>query len=387
MTASSAARASAASAIRSGDYARCTREERAGSLPQNRDGTYSHRLDGHMPLRPGPRRSPAPANARSAATARSAEGRSSGSGPFHTLRAFLLGRYGDGTAVRHWIYRDAAGDEVFRVLRVDYRLPTARPPRATAPATGRPTDKWLLSRPDGPLPLYNLPAILAAPPRGGHRPARRREMRRPRRRPGPAPRHDQCPRCESPAAHRLVAAGRPPRRHPPRRGRRRRGLRGQVAALLAALDPPARVQVVSLPGLADGEDIEQFIAARRSAGRTDADILAELQALIASGPTDRPGPTPRVDPNQDVTFIGGVFSIRLRSLIPITDTTGKRTLGREVQDHDTPNWSILSIPTSGLLLNPDTMQGDDSEQVQGRDSSPSTPASVVYANYDYRLIC
>ena len=29
----------------SGGYARCTREDRAGSLRQNRDGTYSHRLD------------------------------------------------------------------------------------------------------------------------------------------------------------------------------------------------------------------------------------------------------------------------------------------------------------------------------------------------------
>ena len=59
------------------------------------------------------------------------------------------------------------------------------------------------------------------------------------------------------------------------------GYAAKVAALLAALDPPARVQVVSLPGLSDGEDIEQLIAARRSAGRTDADILAELNALIA----------------------------------------------------------------------------------------------------------
>jgi hypothetical protein len=30
----------------SGKYARCTREEHAGALPQNRDGTYSHRLHG-----------------------------------------------------------------------------------------------------------------------------------------------------------------------------------------------------------------------------------------------------------------------------------------------------------------------------------------------------
>jgi hypothetical protein len=36
-----------------------------------------------------------------------------------------------------------------------------------------------------------------------------------------------------------------------------------------------------LPGLSEGEDIEQFLGARRAAGRTDADTLAELRALIA----------------------------------------------------------------------------------------------------------
>jgi hypothetical protein len=42
------------------------------------------------------------------------------------------------------------------------------------------------------------------------------------------------------------------------------------------------VHVVALPGLADGEDIEQFVESRRSDGLTDADILAELRALIAA---------------------------------------------------------------------------------------------------------
>ena len=55
----------------------------------------------------------------------------------------------------------------------------------------------------------------------------------------------------------------------------------KVAALLAALDPPARVRIVTLPGLSDGEDIEQFLAGRRDAGRTDAEVLAELRARIA----------------------------------------------------------------------------------------------------------
>ena len=54
----------------------------------------------------------------------------------------------------------------------------------------------------------------------------------------------------------------------------------KIAVLLAALDPPARVRVVTLPGLSDGEDIEQWIAHRRLAGKADAEILAELRRLI-----------------------------------------------------------------------------------------------------------
>jgi hypothetical protein len=54
----------------------------------------------------------------------------------------------------------------------------------------------------------------------------------------------------------------------------------RVSAILAALDPPADVRIVRLPGLSDGDDIEQWIDARRYYGRSDAEILAELSALI-----------------------------------------------------------------------------------------------------------
>jgi hypothetical protein len=62
----------------------------------------------------------------------------------------------------------------------------------------------------------------------------------------------------------------------------------RLAAILTALDPPAAVRIVRLPGLADGEDVERFVAARRSHGRTDVDILAELRGLIAAAGTLEP---------------------------------------------------------------------------------------------------
>ena len=55
-----------------------------------------------------------------------------------------------------------------------------------------------------------------------------------------------------------------------------------VTAILATLTPPAQARIIRLPGLAEGEDIEQWIAGRRAYGRSDAQILAELHALIAS---------------------------------------------------------------------------------------------------------
>ena len=41
----------------------------------------------------------------------------------------------------------------------------------------------------------------------------------------------------------------------------------KVAAILAGLEPPAEVRIVRLPGLSDGEDIEQWAAHRRAEGR------------------------------------------------------------------------------------------------------------------------
>jgi hypothetical protein len=59
------------------------------------------------------------------------------------------------------------------------------------------------------------------------------------------------------------------------------GYAARVAAILAALNTPADVRTLRLPGLSHGDDIEQWIEVRRRSGRGDAEILAELSALIA----------------------------------------------------------------------------------------------------------
>ncbi len=53
-----------------------------------------------------------------------------------------------------------------------------------------------------------------------------------------------------------------------------RGAEFIVAATLTELEPSTQVRIVSLPGLSEGDDIEQWIPFLRSCGRSDAEILS-----------------------------------------------------------------------------------------------------------------
>ncbi len=272
-----------------GKFARCTREEQAGGLPQNRDGTYSHRLHGRcrcgqrhgeVPSTAGHARPVAPSVLRRRAQQRFRS--------FFTLTAYLKRLYGEGAEIRHWAYTDAAGQEAFRVLRVDYRAPDGTRAKSYRPCHRRASGRWLLSRPEGKLPLYNLPAILAAPPEAVVAILEGEKCADIAAAMGLVPATTSAHGAKSP--HRTDWS--------PLAGRFAAiigdadtdgmGYVAQIAAVLATLDPPACVQVVSLPGLAEGEDIEQFIEARGGTGRTDAEILAELRALLDAGaPAER----------------------------------------------------------------------------------------------------
>jgi len=268
---------------RSDRYARCTREEHAGSLPQNRDGTYSHRLHGECRCGQVHGDVSAPASQARAAAASVLRSRAQQRfRSYSTLAAFLRKRYGEGTAVRFWIYRDAAGDEVFRVLRVDYRAPDGSKAKSYRPCHRAADGRWLLSRPDMPLPLYNLPTILAAPPEATITVLEGEKCTDIAAALGlpyvtTSAHGAKAPQLTdwSPLAGRSVALVRD-------EGKDGVAYAAKVAALLAALDPPAAVHVVSLLGLSDGEDIEQWIIARRNSCRRDAEIAAELSALIAT---------------------------------------------------------------------------------------------------------
>lgn len=62
----------------------------------------------------------------------------------------------------------------------------------------------------------------------------------------------------------------------------------EVESILLALDPPARVRVLDLPGLAEHEDLADFIERARAAGESPDSIRERLRHLIAASPTSMP---------------------------------------------------------------------------------------------------
>ena len=270
---------------RSGQYARCTREEYAAGLPQNRDGTYSHRLQSCRCGQDHGNTLDSACGARRAATSTGKRRAVQRFRSYFTLAAFLRRHYGEGITIRHWSYRDGSGQEAFRVLRIDYRAPDGSAAKSYRPCHRGRDGRWLLSRPDMPLPLYNLPAILAAPPQTTVAVLEGEKCADIATRLGLIPATTSAHGAAapwltdwSPLAGRPVVILRDA-------GGRGEEYAAKVCELLAALGTPACVQIVSLPGLSDGEDIEQFLAARKSAGRRDAEALAELRALMAKPPS------------------------------------------------------------------------------------------------------
>jgi hypothetical protein len=55
-----------------------------------------------------------------------------------------------------------------------------------------------------------------------------------------------------------------------------------VTAILQSLMPPAHPRIIELPGLSEGDDIEQWIAGRRALGIAKTAILAELRLLVTA---------------------------------------------------------------------------------------------------------
>ena len=140
-----------------GEYARCTREEFAGALKRNEDGTYSHRLRGrcrcgavHHPEVPQAAGSNGIGGVAALRSAEAAKG-----GFFPSLQAVIehYAQQGLGRHVETYRYRDEAGETLFVVLRFA--------PKAFRQARAVPGG-WTLSLDGCRRVLYRTPELLTA---------------------------------------------------------------------------------------------------------------------------------------------------------------------------------------------------------------------------------
>ena len=264
-----------------GEYARCTREDMAGAVPQNPDGTYSHWFRGECRcgldhtevsicrshFKHGGAKPDKPPVLR-------------GFRSYAALASFLRSHHGPGATITPWHYHNPQGKEIFRLLRIDFKDEAGKAGKSYRPCYEGDDGRWQLSKPNGLLPLYRLPALLAAP-----RDATVYVLEGEKcaeialdigLNPVTTSAHGaQAPRLSdwSPLAGRRVIIVRD-------EGNTGGSYAWKVESILNRLQPPANVTVVRLPGLSEGEDIEQWVKARQAEGLRNDEICSALLTLI-----------------------------------------------------------------------------------------------------------
>ncbi|MCO6436920.1 MAG: AAA family ATPase [Phycisphaerae bacterium] len=215
-----------------------------------------------------------------------------------------------------WVYQNADGDEVFRVLRFDDCRRSR--PKQYRPLRPSPTG-WRLGDPPGLLPLYGLPELLDAKIIWLCEGEKCVELFRELGLIATTNAHGAKAVSKtdwSPLAGKTIiicpdhdAAGETHTK--------------DVLEALKRLSPAPMIRVVRLPVVNDGDDIEQFVAMRRENGATDDDIRHELEELVEMAPVVEEEPdlvivrladvTPRAQPflwdgripSESCTLLGG----------------------------------------------------------------------------------
>ncbi len=180
-----------------------------------------------------------------------------------------------------WVYQDAAAAEVFRVVRFDGC-------RGEHPKQYRPlhqsSDGWRIADPPGLLRLYGLPEIIEASTVWVLEGEKCVEIARELGVVATTNAHGARATDQTdwtPLSGKLVIL------IPDRDAAGEEHLKG-VRTQLACVAPAPTVKIVRLPVTNEGDDIEQFVEARRSGGVTDDDIRRELEQLAAAAPIVEP---------------------------------------------------------------------------------------------------
>ncbi len=169
----------------------------------------------------------------------------------------------------HWVYRDIEGTAYAAVYRFDLPDGKTYRPVHVDPATGH----WKIGDPTGWLP-YRLPEMIAANGRvwflEGEKCA---DLARSLGLTSTTTAHG----AQSPRKTDLSALAGRDVVILPDAGAPGEGYAAALLDLLGKLDPPPRTRVLRLPGLADGEDLEQWLAGRD--GADPAVLAAELARM------------------------------------------------------------------------------------------------------------
>ena len=230
--------------------------------------------------------------------------------------AGLIGRYAN-----HWLYHDARGDEILAVVRYQ-----AEDGKQIRPFSRNEAGSWKLGCPAGRLPLYRLPEVIPAETvvvvEGEKCADRLRELglvgTTSAFGAGSARRSDW-----SPLAGKEVLIV-------PDEDRPGSDYARDVARSLAGQTPRPSVRILRLPGLGEGEDIEQWID-RQEGGI--AEIRAAFDDLVrrsAAPPEDegRPGELDRAVSFLDEQTVAGPVPSREMERRAAQAGISKRTLDR-----------------------------------------------------------
>lgn len=197
-----------------------------------------------------------------------------------------------GWRVAYWPYHDCHGDPVAVVCRYDLPTPKGEKQQKTFRPVARRGDAWIIGGMPEPRPLYCLPDLADAERvyiTEGEKAA-------------------DAARAIGLTATTSAHGSRSPEKTDwsPNAGRECVLLPDQdksgseyteaVASILTKLTPSAAVKLVELPDLPDKGDVADFVDLRRAAGRTDAEIKAEVEALADKAEAIQPDrPTTRID--------------------------------------------------------------------------------------------
>jgi len=184
--------------------------------------------------------------------------------------------------VASWAYKDAQGDSVLRICRFEPLTPPAngaKPDKQFRPIS-RVGNGFVIKDPPGLLPLFRLPELIASAtaPVYLSEGEKKSEALADLGLVATATAHGS----KSPQKTDLAPLAGRDVRILPDNDAPGRSYATKVGHLLLRLTPPTTVRIVELPDLPEHGDAVEFIADRRAKGKSDAEIRAEIEALVSA---------------------------------------------------------------------------------------------------------